>query len=213
MNYKINQLSKELFLITLVPDISGFDDFIGVLLYKNEVTFLVDVGPASTHSLLIKALLDLKIENLDYIFLTHIHLDHAGATHDISLQFPNTPIICHSIGIPHLIDPTRLWEGSVKTLGELALSYGKILPVSKECLVPHDKFISDIILPIQTPGHSVHHISYKKGDYLFAGELGGVYLKISNDKEYLRPATPPRLFLNQFIESIDKVVSLKAQKI
>jgi len=203
---KINPVSNDLFLITLPPPIPGYDDFIGCWLYRGSISFIIDPGPSVTSKALAGALKQLKISRLDYIFLTHIHIDHAGGVGDIGSCFPESPVICHKAGIPHLINPSRLWEGSVKTLGETAKAYGPIKPVSSNRFIPTDQFKSDIITPVFTPGHSSHHVSYLTERYLFAGEAGGVFLSLDSGHEYLRPATPPRFFLETSTESIDALI-------
>ena len=203
----IVQISQDLFLITLYPPIRGFEDFIGVWLYRGEKTFLIDVGPSVTADGLMRVLKELKIHKLDYILLTHIHLDHAGGIGDIASYFPETPVICHRAGIAHLIDPARLWEGTVKTLGDTGKSYGQIKAVPENRLVDAENFTSPSVIPIITPGHSPHHVSYHTDKYLFAGEKGGVSLSLPSGDEYMRPATPPRFFLDISIDSIDKLIS------
>ena len=82
MSTKINEISNNLYLITLTPPIPGFNNFIGVWLYKGKRTFIVDVGPSVTTNGLLEALQDLKVQHLDFILLTHIHIDHAGGIHN-----------------------------------------------------------------------------------------------------------------------------------
>ena len=83
-------------------DLPGFTSFIGSWIYKGKKTFLVDVGPAATIPVLVKSLEVLEVSHLDAILLTHIHIDHAGGIGDLSLLFPDTPIVCHETGIQHL---------------------------------------------------------------------------------------------------------------
>ena len=206
LDAKINPISNDLFLITLPPPIPGFDDFIGCWLYRENISFIIDPGPSVTSEALARALEELEVSRLDYIFLTHIHIDHAGGVGDIAAHFPESPIICHKAGIPHLVDPSRLWEGSVKTLGETAKAYGPIKPVSSNRFIQADQFKSDIIMPVFTPGHSAHHVSYLTEKYLFAGEAGGVFLSLDSGREYLRPATPPKFFLEISTDSIDALI-------
>jgi len=209
LDAKINPVSNDLFLITLPPPIPGFDDFIGCWLYRGNISFIIDPGPSVTSKALARALEELNVSRLDYIFLTHIHIDHAGGVGDIAAYFPDSPIICHKAGIPHLVDPSRLWEGSVKTLGETAIAYGPIKPVSSDRLIQADQFKSDIVSPVFTPGHSPHHVSYMTEKYLFAGEAAGVFLSLDSGREYLRPATPPRFFLEISTDSIDALIEKK----
>jgi len=194
-NAKIDPISEDLFLITLVPPITGFNNFIGVWLKTGKPTFIIDVGPTATASHLRDALKELSIDKLDFILLTHIHIDHAGGIGNVLEYFPETPIICHKSAIPHLSDPARLWEGSLKTLGNMAHAYGPIKPVPENLLVDAEHFIDNAITPIITPGHAPHHVSFVTPQCLFAGETCGVHLRLPSGQEYQRPATPPRFFL------------------
>jgi len=203
MNARITKVSRKLYLIALFPPIEGFDDFISVWFYEGPPSFIVDVGPAVTVSQLLTALEELGVHGLDYVFLTHVHIDHAGGVSDFSAVFPKTPVICHPAAIPHLIDPFMLWEGSVKTLGNIALAYEPIKPVPSGRLLNAEGFSSNSVVPILTPGHSPNHISYQFQEYLFAGEAGGVFIP---EPGYLRPATPPRFFLETSVQSIDRLI-------
>ncbi len=213
METKITELYDDLFLIELVPQIRGFDNFIGAWVYLGDKTFLVDPGPSSTASALLNTLKKINVTNIDYILLTHIHMDHSGGVGDIAANFRKTPIVCHKAGITHLENPERLWKGSVKTLKDKAYAYGEIKPVDKNQLVDAENFSSMHVTPIITPGHSSHHVSFIIDRYLFAGEAGGVSLSINQNTEYLRPATPPKFFLETSVESIDKLVKYNPEKI
>jgi len=213
LNHQIRQLTDNLFLITLPPVAPGFQNFIGVWLYKGEKTFIVDTGTSSTSDALLQALGETGVRDLDYILLTHIHMDHAGAIGEISGYFPDAPVVCHKDGIPHLVDPVRLWEGTKKTLGSIATAYGPVKPVDISRLVDASAFNDGRITPVNTPGHSLHHVSYLFKDYLFAGEAGGVHYPLTSGREYTRPATPPKFFLNTAIESIDILISKHPEKI
>ena len=207
MNAKIDKITDDLSLITLNPPINGFENFISAWLFQGEITFLIDVGPASTADGLLAVLAATGVEDLDYILLTHIHLDHAGAIGQIAAAFPETPIVCHAAGIPHLVEPARLWEGTRKVLGKTADGYGPIQAVAGERFLDALEFASKDIEPVMTPGHASHHVSYRIQNYLFAGETGGVYYAISARRFYLRPATPPRFFFDTAVESIDKLLA------
>ncbi|MBU1053152.1 MAG: MBL fold metallo-hydrolase [Proteobacteria bacterium] len=213
LNYKITKFNENLFLITLPPVATGFENFIGTWLYKGDITFVVDVGSSSTAQALIDALDEVGITYLDYIFLTHIHVDHAGAAAEIADRFAGTPIICHKDGIPHLADPERLWKGTIKTLGNIATAYGPISPVPIDRLVGAQEFKHDSIIPVITPGHAIHHVSYIYKDYLFAGEAGGVYYSLPSGSFCMRPATPPKFFYELSYKSIDDLISRNPSKI
>ncbi len=111
------QLAEKLYLIALTPPLQGFDRFIGTWLYTGPPAFLVDVGPAATSATLLRALGDLGIRHLDYLLLTHIHIDHAGGIGEVATAFPQALVVGHARGLPHLVQPDRLWQNSLKSLG------------------------------------------------------------------------------------------------
>jgi len=207
----ISQFYQDIYLIKLAPPLTGFNNFIGVWVFKGEKNFLVDVGPAVTSQQLIQSLDELCIDHLDYILLTHIHIDHAGAIGDIAAHFPQTPVICHAKGIPHLAEPSRLWEGTLKTLGKTAQKYHPFTPTPLNRFIRADQFTSDCVLAIETLGHSPHHVSFFTSEYLFAGEAGGVCLSIKETNDYLRPASPPRFYFDVYLDSIDRLLSKTPQ--
>lgn len=202
----IRQISDDLFLISLFPPIPGFSSFVSAWLYTGDPCFLVDIGPSATTPQLIHALKHLKVAELDTILLTHIHIDHAGGAGDLIQAFPDARIVVHPDGIPHLIDPSRLWKGSLAVLGEIARAYQPIRPVPADRLIDTRSFSAHGIIPIHTPGHSANHVSYQFQDMLFIGEAGGVNLSAVAGEEYSRPATPPRFFREVFLQSLETLI-------
>ena len=190
----------------------GFSSFFGSWLSLDKATILVDVGPAYSASDLIHSLRSFGLEKLDYILLTHIHIDHAGALADLLDHFPTARAVCHEKGIEHLVNPSRLWTGSLDVLGKVAALYGEPKPVPEDRLIPHTKFQLDDLTILETPGHALHHLSYQYKGVLYAGEAAGNYFQIG-DMEYVRPASPPRFFFHVFMNSVEKLLSLKNQPI
>ncbi|MFZ0450092.1 MAG: MBL fold metallo-hydrolase [Desulfatiglandaceae bacterium] len=199
-------------LIEIKQDSPGFDGFIGSWLFQDDLTLLVDVGPANTSGRLIESLSRLGIDKIDYVLLTHIHLDHAGALADVLARYPMARVICHEKGIPNLVDPSRLWSGSLKVLGEIAESYGKPKPVPLDRMISHTRAQVSGVTVIETPGHAQHHLSFSCRNRLLAGEAAGIFMMVGRE-EYLRPATPPRFFPEVFLESVDRLISLEDQPI
>lgn len=199
-------ITSQLTLVPLDQNLRGFTSFIGSWVYKGDRTFLVDVGPTATVPRLLEALELLGIKRLDAILLTHIHLDHAGGIGDFAPHFPDAPIVCHASAIRHLEDPARLWEGSLKTIGDTARAYGAMQPVHGGRLHDAARFSAHGITPILTPGHAPHHVSYLYEDCLFAGEAGGVFVDLPGQAHYIRPATPPRFFLEQNVRSLEALL-------
>ena len=199
-------------LIEIKLDSPGFKGFLGSWACKGHMNFLVDVGPANTSGYLINALESFGLDRVDYIFLTHIHIDHAGALADIMEHYPMAKVICHEKGIRFLVDPSKLWVGSLSVLGDTARIFGEPKPVKEENLVPHTRFELPQFMVIETPGHAPHHLSFSYEGRLFAGEAAGNYFLI-NHREYLRPATPVRFFFDVFLGSLDRLLALDNQTI
>ena len=199
-------------LIEIKQDMLGFNHFFGSWVCQDDFNFLVDVGPANTANRLIDSLVSLGLDRVDYILITHIHLDHGGALADLLDYYPMAKAICHEKGIKHLVEPSNLWAGSLSVLGDLAKSYGTPKPVAKERLIPHTECNLKDLMVIETPGHALHHLSYTYKGRLFAGEAAGNYI-IVNGLDYLRPATPPRFFPDIFLRSIDRLLALEDQPI
>ncbi|MEW5733532.1 MAG: MBL fold metallo-hydrolase [Thermodesulfobacteriota bacterium] len=201
------QVAPGLFLLPLPLEAPGFSSFIGAWLCRTDrLCFLVDPGPSATVPALADMLDALEVDRLSFVLLTHIHLDHAGGAGDLLARRGSCPVICHSSAIAHLHNPARLWEGSLKTLGDLARSYGAPRPVDKDLLADAASFSEAGVKPILTPGHAPHHVSYLFRDVLFAGETGGVHADLAGGRSYLRPATPPRFFFETSLESLDALI-------
>lgn len=210
---QIQRLGEGLSMIDVQPPIPGWEEFIGPYVLGDREIALVDVGPSSSAGNLIAGLkaLDIDPHSISYILLTHVHLDHAGAVGEVMESLPNARVVVHPRSTPHLVDTERLWEGSLKVLGELAEKYGRPQNINSERVIPaedgmvirlEDKFELEVI---HTPGHAAHHVSFleRNTGNLFAGEAGGVY----NSKiDVLRPATPPPFSLEDVLESIDKLL-------
>ena len=199
-------------LIEIKQDMPGFNPFFGSWVCRDDLNFLVDVGPANTANRLIDSLVSLGLDSVDYVLLTHIHIDHGGALADLLDYYPMAKAICHEKGIRHLVDPSNLWAGSLSVLRDLAKIYGPPKPVAKEKVIPHPECNLKDLMVIETPGHALHHLSYSYKGRLFVGEAAGNYFTV-NGLDYLRPATPPRFFLDLFLKSIDRLIALEDQPI
>ena len=207
---ELERVSQNLFLLDLEQDMEGYRKFISCWIYKSdEGNFLVDPGPSSTIPKLISALRALNIEKLDYALLTHLHLDHAGGIGNLVKEFP-TQVAVHEGALKHLIDPSKLWAGSLSILGEVAEKYGRMEPVPRDMLISEQEIAlgNKTIKALDTKGHAPHHRSYLFDGILFPGEASGVYLDLGGGDFYLRPPTPPPFHLETAIDSLDKLGKL-----
>ena len=206
----IQQIRDNLYLIDIDQALEGFRKFISAWLYRvNGATLLVDPGPASTIPYLVERLKQAGVDRVDHVLLTHIHLDHAGGTGQLLQHFSDAKVNCHPKGIAHMVAPQRLWEESKKVLGKVAEAYGEMAPVPESGISFRERIDlgGAFIEAIETPGHAPHHVSYRVGEILFAGEIGGVYVPL-DDGFYVRPATPPPFRHETFRESIAKAAGL-----
>jgi glyoxylase-like metal-dependent hydrolase (beta-lactamase superfamily II) len=210
---KIKAVSPDLFLITLPPPLPGFEDFISVWVKTGNPSFMVDAGVSATVPALCAALQRINLPSPDYILLTHIHLDHAGGIGHLAEHYPDSSIVCHASAIPHLVDPSRLWEGSLSTLGDTARAYGAIKPTPEHRLLKAEDFKEEGFQVFITPGHAPHHVAFKHSAVLFAGEACGVHLERPSGEVYHRPATPPKFFLETSLSSIDLLMGEAPDKI
>lgn len=159
---------------------------------------IIDPGPESTLGTLRERLhaRGISVAQLDAILLTHIHLDHAGASGSLVRENPRIAVYVHDLGAPHMIDPSRLLASAQRlwpdTLQQL---FGDTLPVPKEnlrILQGGEKLAlgSRKVEVEYTPGHASHHVSYFDASegIAFVGDTTGI--RIDNGP-YILPATPP----------------------
>lgn len=205
----INKKKNNLFLVDLDQQMEGFRQFISSWIYTaHEKVIIVDPGPSSTIPVLLKSIEELGVKRVDYILLTHIHIDHAGGTGILCLHFPEAKVVCYEKAISHMINPEKLWQMSREVLGKIADVYGPIAAVSKDRISYPENIRDDAmrIEIIETPGHAAHHVNYLVDGILFAGEVAGVV--IPENDYYLRIATPPKFDYFVYKESLHKTANL-----
>jgi len=168
------------------------------LLTSENHLALIDPGPASTLETLRQELQrhGLSVGELNAILLTHIHLDHAGATGSLVRENPRLAVYVHSRGAPHMVDPSKLIDSATRLWGdELPRLFGKTLPVPAENLRILEggetlELGTRKLDVAYTPGHASHHVSYfdQEDGVAYVGDTAGI--RIENGP-YILPATPP----------------------
>lgn len=171
---------------------------IGCYLLLGERPALIETGPASTLDTLLAGVraAGLDPQDLRAVAVTHIHLDHAGATGPLVKRYPHLDVYVHPIGAPHLVDPSKLVASAGRLYGDdLQRLFGEIVPVPADrvhALQDRDELLlgSRRLVAYDTPGHARHHHVYhdQAGGDLFTGDAAGVSLPGSR---YVRPPTPP----------------------
>ncbi len=184
------------------------------LIFGPDGHILVESGPASCLPSM-KAGLEshgLSPGDIDFLFLTHIHLDHAGAAGWWAQR--GATVCVHEIGAPHLIDPSRLIQSATRIYGErMDTLWGEILaaPAENVRAVADGEVVEAAGLELRaiyTPGHASHHHAWRLGDLAFVGDSMGIR---GGSIPWLDlPAPPPEFNVEIWKASLDK---LRAEKL
>jgi glyoxylase-like metal-dependent hydrolase (beta-lactamase superfamily II) len=165
---------------------------------------LIDPGPSSCLPTLLEAIGD---ERPRALLLTHIHLDHAGASGSFVQRWPDLEVYVHERGAPHMIDPARLLESARRLYGEdMDRLWGEFIAVpepSLRVLTGGERVIDGAFEVAYTPGHASHHVSYLHGDTAFVGDVGGV--RITDDTITIPPTPPPDIDIEAWQRSIELI--------
>jgi glyoxylase-like metal-dependent hydrolase (beta-lactamase superfamily II) len=205
-----------LYLIDLPQPVDGYERFISAWFFLDNLgrRILVETGPASTIPTLIAELSKLT-DSLDYILLTHIHLDHSGGLGHLLKVYENAKVLVSPKGWKHLVAPEKLWNASISALKDIAELYGEPIPVSPEALLNEGEGIEGVEV-FETPGHAPHHISFRipfrSDNLLFVGEAMGITLP-DTEGLYLRPTTPPKFDAESALSSLDLLLKVSGDDV
>jgi glyoxylase-like metal-dependent hydrolase (beta-lactamase superfamily II) len=191
------------------------DSIAACVMRTGEGPILVDPGPSSTLPALRSGLegLGLRESDLAAVLLTHIHLDHAGASGTLARANPRLRVYVHARGAPHLIDPTKLVGSATRLYGErMEELWGEIAPVSESQIVVLDggeilRFGERRIEVAWTPGHAWHHVCYfdSGAGTAYVGDTAGI---AGPRLPVVLPVTPPPDFqLEEWLGSIDRILA------
>jgi glyoxylase-like metal-dependent hydrolase (beta-lactamase superfamily II) len=174
---------------------------------------LVDPGPTSCVETLIEAL---GGERPRALLLTHIHLDHAGASGSLVERWPDLEVYVHERGAPHLIDPSKLLRSASRLYGEeMDRLWGEMVPVPERnlrVLKGGERLLDGAFEVVYTPGHASHHVSYLHNDSTaFVGDTGGV--RIREDALTIPPTPPPDIDLDAWHASIERIRAWRPERL
>jgi glyoxylase-like metal-dependent hydrolase (beta-lactamase superfamily II) len=198
--------------------LGGMDQLTAGFLIDGPMPALVETGSQSSVPAVHAALdaLGLGRQDLRWIIVTHIHLDHAGGVGELARDFPNATVVVHERGARHLLDPSRLVDSASRVYGPLLDSlYGRMTAVPEDRLIAAgDAYKVDVgngrvLTLVDSPGHAKHHhaVLDEQTGTLLVGDAVGVQLP---DLGVLRPATPPPDFdLEQAVHSLHRFAELK----
>jgi glyoxylase-like metal-dependent hydrolase (beta-lactamase superfamily II) len=192
-----------------------------VLLRSETTNILIDPGPSICLPILHERLAaaGISISDVQFILLTHIHLDHAGATGSLLLENPGLEVYVHERGAPHLVDPQILLKSAQRLYGDKMDSlFGEFLPVpqsSLKILTGGERLsLGSLSLDaLYTPGHASHHVSYFESltRTAFVGDTAGICIE---GHPFILPATPPPdIDLELWEKSLDAIARLKPNRL
>ncbi len=178
---------------------------------------LIECGPGSTLSALQEGLQahGYTIRDISHVFLTHIHLDHAGAAGWLAQQ--GVQIYVHPVGAPHLQNPEKLLASAARIYGDQMDSlWGEFLAVPEEKLtILQDEETVEVdglsIQAFDTPGHAEHHLVYLLDDICFSGDIGGV--RLAGTRHLRLPMPPPEFQPEKWRDSLRRLSDQKFSRI
>jgi len=181
----------------------------GIAAYLVETSagpILIETGPHSTLPTLVKGIEEAGYnkEDIKHVFITHIHLDHAGAAWCFAEH--GAKIYLHPFGYKHMHDPSKLLASAKMIYKEhMDRLWGTLKPIPADQLIQVDhqdaiKIGALQIKALHTPGHAKHHISWRIKDIIFTGDVAGVCI---NDGPVIPPCPPPDINIEAWLESID----------
>jgi glyoxylase-like metal-dependent hydrolase (beta-lactamase superfamily II) len=164
---------------------------------------IVDPGPSSCLERLLPVL---ELHPPRVLALTHIHLDHAGATGSLMQRFPEAEVWVHELGAYHMIDPSRLLRSAGRLYGaDMDRLWGEMLPVAADRVreLRGGETLGDFEVAY-TPGHASHHVSYlhRPSSVAFTGDVTGVRI---DPACMLAPTPPPDIDLRAWRASLELV--------
>lgn len=195
------------------------------LLVEQGMAALIDTGTNFSIPGVVEVLKSKRIpfENIAYVILTHIHLDHAGGASECMRLFPNARLVVHPRGASHMINPTRLVAGASSVYGaeEFKRVYGEIQCIDEHRIIeaPDNHCIDlngRLLCFLDTPGHARHHVCIydERSQSMFTGDTFGVsYREFDvNGMEFVFPTTSPVQFDPDAAHtSLDRIMSFKPQ--
>jgi glyoxylase-like metal-dependent hydrolase (beta-lactamase superfamily II) len=187
----------------------------------------VDTGTNDSVPLLLDALRQqgLDAAAVDFVFLTHIHLDHAGGAGLLMQQLPNARCVLHPRGAPHMIDPERLIAGTIAVYGEEKMRemYGEIVAIDESRVIVADDeawfdFNGRKMQALHTEGHARHHyvLNDPASRGVFTGDNFGIsYRELDTAKgEFIYPTTTPASFDPvEAHRSVDRIMSCRPEQL
>ena len=192
------------------------------LIVERDHAAFIDCGTNFSVPRMLAALatVGLTTDSVDYLILTHVHLDHAGGAGELMAQLPHAKLIVHPRGARHMIDPAKLWAGASAVYGEQVMqeTYGRLRPIPAERVIEApDEYVVDLggrpLRCLATPGHAKHHLAVydARANVCFTGDVFGLSYRDFDTASgpFILPTTSPVQFDPVALHaSINRLVAL-----
>ncbi|MEM0129728.1 MAG: MBL fold metallo-hydrolase, partial [Thermoplasmata archaeon] len=185
------------------------------LLPLDEGWAMVETGPARSRPALLEGLATAGIDpgEIRQVFVTHIHLDHAGGVGAIQRDLPRATFFVHEAGLPHLVDPARLDASARRAWGPIYdEALGGLTPIPSDRLIPlrgGERFplSGGVLEVVATPGHARHHLSFfdTRSRAMLTGDSAGV--RVAGSPQARPAVPPPDLDVEALLASVDRMAS------
>ena len=173
---------------------------------------VIDPGPTSCVETLLEGL---GGERPRALLLTHIHLDHAGASGSLVDRWPELQVYVHERGARHMISPGRLLDSARQLYGEdMDRLWGEMIPVPEEnihVLRGGETLFGGEFEVAYTPGHASHHVSFLHDGTAFVGDVGGV--RIAGSRLTIPPSPPPDIDVEKWHASIERITAWQPRRL
>lgn len=226
MEYKtLMPIGNGIYQVDLLYD--GIPEMSSAYIIKGEQNVIIDTGASNSLPQLLDALKQLEIErdSVDWVIITHIHLDHSGGAGQLLNFLPNAKIIVHPRGARHLIDPAKLIASAREVYGEsFERIYSPILPVPAEKIITApdgmELYLGDqrVLTFWDSPGHAWHHFavhdSITKG--IFCGDTVGMHIPSLTrlGVKYILPFTTPTQYDPEImLQTLTRLANLKPERL
>ncbi len=203
----------------------GFDAI--HLLVESDRAAIIDSGTRHSAPGVLAALDALGIErdHVDWVILTHVHLDHAGGAGALLQSLPAARLTVHPRGARHMSDPGRLWAGTVEVYGREAAEsmYGEVVPVAADRIVQTGdgariELAGRALEFLDTPGHARHHVVIRDGftGHLFCGDMFGISYRefdVAGRAFAFPSSTPVQFDPDQMLRSLQRMLALRPEAV
>ena len=216
----VSEVAENIYMID--DNLYSLQRFGSVYLLNEEKKALIDTGPANSANLVLDGIrkVGIRPEDIDYLIVTHIHLDHAGGAGVLIKNMPRAQVVVHHKGARYMVNPEKLVSSVMKSHGdEGMMRYGEVVPIRADRV--RAVYDGDVLRLSQTqllefidaPGHAPHQMcifdSRNKG--VFTGDAAGIYIA-ERELLFVVPS-PPSFDAEQGVDTLERLKKLNASRI